>query len=256
MRYFLLIIFFSIFINLSSVYSSDSDSLTYTKNEKLKYQLHYGWINGGYAVLQINEEKHNQEKILHAKLHAKTSGITERLYHVSDIYESFFTMSTGLPELAIRNISEGKYRDYNEVEYFHSENYIISQKKGKVNVPHETFDIISGFYHLRNLIKSTNLKKDSVIKINTYFGDEVFPMIIRYVGNEVIETDLGEINCLKFMPVVETGRVFKTQDDMSIWFSNDENVIPIRVQFELFIGSLKCDLAEYSGLKGNLKFVD
>ncbi len=54
--------------------------------------------------------------------------------------------------------------------------------------------------------------------------------------------------CMKFMPVVITGRVFKTKDDMTIWFSNDANLVPIRVRFEIFVGSVYCDLIEYKGL--------
>jgi hypothetical protein len=53
---------------------------------------------------------------------------------------------------------------------------------------------------------------------------------------------------MKFMPVVITGRVFKTKDDMTIWFSNDANLVPIRVRFEIFVGSVYCDLIEYKGL--------
>ena len=246
-------ILFSALISMGSINSDDSTA--YSSNEQLKYLMYYGWFDGGYASLSIINDSLNNQNLLHAKLNAKTIGLTNRLYNVSDIYESYFYKNTGLPKLAIRNVSEGKYKDYNEVEFFQNDGYVISQKSGKVTVPEKSLDIISAFYFTRNIIRVRDLKVDSIIKLNTYFGDEEFPLIIRYMGEEIIKTELGEINCLKFMPVVETGRVFKTENDMTIWFSNDKNVLPVRVQFELFIGSLKCDLIEFSGLKHELKFV-
>jgi hypothetical protein len=48
---------------------------------------------------------------------------------------------------------------------------------------------------------------------------------------------------------VEPGRIFEKEDDMNIYLSADRNRVPIRVEFNLKVGSVKCDLIEYSGLK-------
>lgn len=47
---------------------------------------------------------------------------------------------------------------------------------------------------------------------------------------------------------MEVGRVFKAQDDVSIWISNDENHVPLRVEFNMTLGSLKCDLVSHKNL--------
>ena len=57
-----------------------------------------------------------------------------------------------------------------------------------------------------------------------------------------------KISCLKFNPIVEPGRVFDTPDDMEIWISNDSNKIPVKIKLNLFVGSVNCDLVQYSGL--------
>ena len=46
----------------------------------------------------------------------------------------------------------------------------------------------------------------------------MYPLKIKYLGKEEIETDLGEFNCLKFRPMVEKGRVFKEEEDMTLLF--------------------------------------
>jgi hypothetical protein len=47
---------------------------------------------------------------------------------------------------------------------------------------------------------------------------------------------------------VQKGRVFKEEEAMHLWVSNDANKIPVRIQTDLLIGSLRADLTEYSGL--------
>jgi hypothetical protein len=48
--------------------------------------------------------------------------------------------------------------------------------------------------------------------------------------------------------MLEPGRVFKSEDDMSAWFTDDQNFVPVRVRFELIVGSLRCDLDQYANL--------
>ena len=57
---------------------------------------------------------------------------------------------------------------------------------------------------------------------------------------------------MKFAPVVQTGRVFKKQDDLSFWVTKDENRIPILVKAKIPVGSIKLHLVEWSGLKHDL----
>lgn len=52
--------------------------------------------------------------------------------------------------------------------------------------------------------------------------------------------------------MVEPGRVFKSEDDMTAWFTDDKNFIPVRVRFELIVGSLRCDLDQYANLRYQL----
>jgi hypothetical protein len=97
-------------------------------------------------------------------------------------------------------------------------------------------------------------KPEELFLVNTYFTDEKYPLVIRFKGYETVDTKFGDVDCMKFMPEVLTGRVFKSKDDMAIWFSNDNNFIPIRIKFDIFIGSVYCDLIAYSGLLYPLTF--
>jgi hypothetical protein len=228
----------------------------YKPGEALEYEMAYGWIVGGIAQLELNETYFNGQKVYHGKGKGFTIGIADKLYSVMDIYESYFDQQTGLPLKSIMNIKEGKkYKRYNEVLFNHSNNTVISQKKGEVHVKKDVFDIISAFYYLRRM-PLDNIKVGDVIRIETYFQDEPWQMVIRFYGYETIKLKIGKINCMKFKPIVQVAGTFKDEESLSIWISNDKNRIPIRAKMNLLIGAFKVDLVKYIGLIYEPELID
>lgn len=220
--------------------------------EQLKYQVHYGFIRGGEAVLSVREAMYEGKVVNNLYLNAITVGLASTLYLVDDTYQSFTDVETNWPYKSIRSIHENRYKHYSTQTFDHwsrSDSSICnSSKTGKVVVVKGCQDILSSVYYLRSIMVDRKPKPDERFIVETYFTDEKFSLVIRFKGYEKIKTKYGTIECMKFMPEVITGRVFKSKDDMSIWFSNDNNFIPIRIKFDIYIGSVYCDLVDYKGL--------
>jgi hypothetical protein len=49
--------------------------------------------------------------------------------------------------------------------------------------------------------------------------------------------------------VTEVGRLFKTQDDVTFWFTADRNHLPVRIRFNIFVGAFVAEIVKYEGLK-------
>jgi hypothetical protein len=94
-----------------------------------------------------------------------------------------------------------------------------------------------------------NTKPGKSFPINIYLDQEIYNLKFKYLGIETIKTDLGKIKCFKLRPQLVVDRVFKDEDDMTIWVSADENKVPIRVKADIYIGSVKVDITDMSGLK-------
>src|SRR5690606_41241198 len=101
------------------------------------------------------------------------------------------------------------------------------------NVHSEIQDVISAFYNLRNHPKLNNIKNGETIEIDMFFDDEIFKFKLKFMGYEKIKTKFGTVNAMKFRPYVMSGRVFKEQESLTMWISNDENRIPLRIQASL-----------------------
>ena len=231
-----------------------SDEKPFHPGEKLTYTVKFGPIIGGTATLSLRQVNYNNRMVYHARGEGKTVGVAEKLYSVKDIFESYFDMQSLLPYRLIRDVKEGSYKKHEEA--------IIDRSKGTayslrldttILVPPDIMDMISLLYYVRTLDMG-HAKPGDVLKIITYFDDELFPFEIRYKGKEEVKTKFGRILCYRFDPVVEPGRMFDSEDDMTIWLSADKNIIPVKVRFDLLVGSLRMDLEEFSQLKYPLMF--
>ena len=80
-------------------------------------------------------------------------------------------------------------------------------------------------------------------------------LALRYLGKEVINTKFGKVECLKLMPATNRSRIFKGEGSITMWLTNDKNKIPIRIQADLLVGSIKADLEKFSGIANPLEII-
>jgi len=81
-------------------------------------------------------------------------------------------------------------------------------------------------------------------------------MKLRFLGREIIDTEFGEIKSAKFMPLVASDRIFKDEESVTVWVSDDANKIPLLIKASLAVGSLRADLYKYNGLANPIIFED
>ena len=252
LKYSLFIIFFCFYITKVSAQRNP-----FGAGEELKYSLSYGIVKGGEGLLSIKDTVLNNRKVFHITAMGYTTGVVDAVYKVRDVYESFVDTRTIQPVKSIRNIREGRYRYYNEVLFKHGRDstYVNCQKSGEKYVIADIYDIVSAFYIGRKKYFNDSMVEGQVIVIQTYFGNEVFPLTIRYRGLETIKTKFGKVECYKFSPVTEVGRAFKSEDDMQVWISRDNNKLPIKIRFNLVVGAFVCELDSYKGLQNTFSSI-
>jgi hypothetical protein len=237
---------------LSSV--ANSQVMSYKPGEEIHYKIQYGVITSGVGTLDIKSDTLDGKEVLHARFAAWTTGLADVIFKVLDIYEVYIDPETELPVKSIRNVHEGRYRRYNIVTFDHKSRadsaILMSDLSGRHIAPKGIHDIISCFYYFRNHIlpDCDKMKKGDIVELTTWFGDELYPIKLKFVGMEDVKAAGGKIKCYKFNPVTEVGRLFKTEEDVSFWFSADKNLLPVKIRFDIFVGAFMVDLDRYDGL--------
>lgn len=228
--------------------------------ESLTYRIHYGLLTAGNANLTAVKTTYKGQPHLYVKGTGKTTGAVRTFFRVDDLYESFINYETGLPSFYVRNVKEGGYSQHLETVFNHQNNtLILTDKKTPANGSKVlksvkgVQDMLSAFYHLRAMEQS-ELKVGTVKNMNIWIDDEMFPFQLRVVGVETIKTKFGRIECLKIIPLVQSGRVFKAKEGVTLWVTNDQNHVPVSVKAELAVGSLKADLDQYKNVRYPLAF--
>jgi hypothetical protein len=231
----------------------------YMAGEKVTYLIRYGPIHAGVATLELTNDTFASQKVLRSYFSGQTVGVADAIIKIRDVYESYMDPESGLPVKSIRNIQEGRYRKYNVVLFDHKTRQdsaiLTSDLTGKHIAQKGIHDILSCFYYFRKnyLAKDYSFKEGEMITIMTWFTDELYPIQMVYVGTDMVKTKAGKIKCYKFNPVTEVGRLFKTNEDVSFWFSADKNYLPVQIRFEIFVGAFTVELTAYEGLVNNLE---
>jgi len=224
---------------------SIAGKLTADPLEEMEYILRFGFIKGGKATLIAERDKLNKKQTIHYKMRGRTTGLVDKIYEVNDIYESWVDPETFLPVKSVRNVKEQKYRFYDEVTYDHENDSIFSQKSGHKKVPDKVNDMVSVFFYIRQNSYFDDLLVGKKVQIPVYHGDDLFLMELKYVGIKTINTKIGRKECYVVSPVVPKGKLFKDSDDLKIYITKDQNRLPIYAEFEMILGSLKCELESY-----------
>lgn len=221
----------------------------FREGEILTYRLHYGIIDAGVAVLEVKPEVMDVagRKVYHIVGNGYSKGSFDWFFKVRDRYETFLDKDALLPWMFVRRVNEGGYIINEDYKFNHYTNKVDVGREDKVDVPQGTHDMISVFYAARNLDLS-NAKEGDVFTINSIVDKELFPLKIRYVGKERIDCDLGTFDCVKFRPIVQKGRVFKKEEDLNVWITDDKNHVPLRAQAKLMVGSVKLDIVSAKNL--------
>ncbi len=258
--YFLLILFPFLIGNAQNPEPSGKIP-AFKAGEWFKFRIHYGIFNASYATLQLKDDYYKGKPVYHVIGRGKTTGLARLFFKVDDRYESYFDKTDSRPYKFIRKIDEGGYTKNLEIDFDHDKKIAhVNNKKHKVKkdleIVHGVHDLISAFYYLRNNYEAEDLKKGSEVVLDLlYDDDESFKFKLKYLGRETINTKFGKVPCLKFRPYVQSGRVFKEQESLTLWVSNDKNKVPIRIKADLAVGSLKADLDAFKGLKHQFRII-
>ena len=221
--------------------------------EWFKFRIHYGLVTAGYATLEVKESTRNNKKVFHAVGKGYTTGMSRWFFKVDDNYESYFDKNTGKPYQFVRKIDEGGYTK-NQEGFFNQDKNTVLVKDYKNNTnavfetPEQVQDIVSTFYYLRNHPNVDKLKVGESINVDMFFDNETTKFRLKFIGREDLDTKFGTVPCMIFRPLVQTGRVFKEQESLTVWISADDNKLPIRIKASLMVGSLKADLDAFKGL--------
>jgi len=223
----------------------------YQPGEFLKYRIHYGAVNAGIVSMNVAPQSTliGSKNTYNLRVEGETVKSFEWAYKVRDKFESWVDQGSQAPLRYAKTVREDRYFNQDLAIYDH-ENAKLRNTKGELKIPAYTQDVASAIYYMRNLNYKTAVD-GTQFPINVYLDNKVYNLNVTFKGRETIKTDIGKVKCIKIKPQLVVDRVFKNSDAMTVWVTDDENHIPVRIESAIRVGSIKVDIIEYRGLKNN-----
>lgn len=245
------------------VKSVKEDDLAFQAGEWMDFVLHYKWgaINTdvGTATVTLDSLTYNGEKAFLCSAYGKTTRMFDIFFKVREDFKSWFTRDGLRPLKFTRNTYEGGYEARNTYHYDwnsaepHIAADVYSSKRGQrdLQLPLTpcTFDLPALFFFARNM------DFDAVVPGRKYpmtfaIDDDVYNVYFILYGRETIKVKgLGTVNTIKFAAKLLEGEVFKGEEDMLIWVTDDENRLPVYFEAPLLVGAATGRMTGWGGLK-------
>ncbi len=228
------------------------ENTAFQQGEKVGFNVYYtvgNLINAhaGAGSFTTTLEKLNGRSVYHVKGEGRTLPSYEWAYKAVDTYETYMDVETMQPLKFIRNINEGGYKKYQNVGFNKSNNTAITNE-GVFKVPACVHDVVSAVFYARN-IDYNKLRTNDRVSINLFLDNEIYNMYIRYLGKEVISTKYGKFKAIKFKPLTIKGTIFEGGEKMTVWVTDDENRIPVRIESPIIVGKVRIDMVSFQGIR-------
>jgi len=243
--------------------STAQDSLVFQAGEELSFALQYTWgamnTDVGHATIRLDTLTFNGEKAFLIDAFGKTTRFFDWVFKVREDFKSWFTRDGMRPLKFTRDTYEGGYVAKNTYLYdwdahepvIHADVYSSKQGQRSLDLPLTpcTFDLPSLFYFARNMNFDV-VDPGKRYPMTFAIDDEVFNVYFILHGRETIKVKgIGEVKVIKFGAKLLEGEVFKGEEDMIIYISDDMNRLPVYFEAPLLVGRATGRLTGWEGLK-------
>ncbi|MCS6989768.1 MAG: DUF3108 domain-containing protein [Chloroherpetonaceae bacterium] len=226
----------------------------YAVGERLKYGIKYAGVKAvNTEIAVVKDTVVRGRECYKIEYKARTVPVFDNFYRVDDRYETFIDKQGQFPHSFKQQIREGKFAHDEWMEFFHDKGLAKSLLHGR-EFPMEPYaqDILSAYFYVRTM-DLRSMKDGSIIELKNVSDKEVIPLKIKIRNRDLIETDLGVFRAIVVEPIVQGVGLFKSDGQILIWMTDDENKIPLRIKIKVVVGSLMAEIESMEGLRNPLK---
>lgn len=222
------------------------------KGERLSFSLSWGFVTAGYATLEVKPLKDGKTEFLTFATGNKT---INKIYPVADTIYTRVRNKGLMTEVFRKQLHEGSFHNTSVIRFdrkgekaWLSDTVFTDMKTRKVKRSADTVvaiqgiehSIMSAFYYVRTM----PLTVGDTSRFSAVSGKKRYELKVVVHGRETLKTDLGNFQTIKVEPMLDGDGIFNSKGRIFIWFTDDERRIPVLMECEIALGSIKAKLME------------
>jgi hypothetical protein len=229
--------------------------------EKLQYKV--GMISGplkgigGSGGIAINKDikqftnsKNEKRDCYEILFWVDSEGLIDAIYSVHDKYRTFVDVAGIFPYEFQQKIREGSYKRDFKATFDQINNLAIVEDK-RYKIEDNVQDILSALFYFRTFDLSTKNNAD-IIELANFYKDTTYKLPVKIIKREIIKVPAGKFKTILVQPIIAEGSLFKFNNTISIWITDDSRKIPVKVATSIVIGDVGAELVKYSGIRGKI----
>ncbi|MBR4784886.1 MULTISPECIES: DUF3108 domain-containing protein [Fibrobacter] len=220
------------------------------KGEKLTFSLGWGPITAGEATLEVKSLPGGKTEFL---TFAHGNSTISRIYPVFDTVYTRVRNKGLMTEVFRKNLHEGTFHNTSVIRFdrkgekaWLSDTVFTDMKTRKVKRSADTavtiqgveHSIMSAFYYVRTM----PLTVGDTSRFSAVSGKKRYELKVLVHGKEQLKTAIGTVNTVKIEPVLDGDGIFNSKGRIFIWLTEDERRIPVLMECEIALGSIKAKL--------------
>ena len=218
--------------------------------EELKYGVYYAFVKAGTAYIKNRGlSTLNGRKSYLIQTTAFSAPVIDSVFKVRDINYSWIDAENFYSLGYTQSLREGNYvrdewitfdpankRYYGEVKK-KKEPRVIA---GKMTIP--VLDILSALYFVR----AQNLEVGKDVIFDIINREEQYPLVVKVLKKETVKIAAGKFHCVVVEPQFRGEGIFVSKGkSLKVWLTDDKYKMPVKMESEVFIGSVSAELLEY-----------
>lgn len=227
-------------------------SAPWMKGERLEYELSWGFITAGYATIEVKPRNDGKSEIY---TYATANKTVNKFYPVHDTVFTLVRNKGLMTDVFRKSLHEGTFHNKSLIRFDrNAKRALLSDTVFKDPVKHVVkrsadtsvtiegleHSIMSAFY----LVRTLPLKEGATSRFSAVSGKKRYELKVIVHKRETIKTDLGSFKTVKVEPVLDGDGIFNSSGRIFIWFTDDEKRIPVLMQCEIALGSIKAELTK------------
>jgi len=220
-----------------SISLRDLKQTTLKVPEKFLFDINWGWVNGGQATLELLPHKKNLWKI---RSRAWCNDFFQSVYPVQDTIFSIIDSLGIYPIQFEKNLHEGTYEAHIK-SWFDQEINKAWLQDTIVSIEPFTHDILSAFYFIR----TQTLEVGKTFKIAAVSGKKKYQLKVICHRRETITVQAGSFKTIVVEPIVVGVGLFKAKGKLTIWLTDDDLHMPVKMKSKIAVGSITGELIHY-----------
>lgn len=224
----------------------------FAPGEKLTYEVLWSIFSAGEVSATLRSVNGGPADAFEVVTAARSQGFVSLLYNVQNEFHSLFDPRTVCSRSIVKKINEGRRHKETRIVFDGQRKLAILDerdptrphdppKHAENEIPACVEDVVTAFYFLRH----QDFQVGKPIKLPVNDGSKTYDVTVEVQAREPIQTPLGNREAFRLEPKV-FGGLFKRKGRMLIWFSDDEQHLPLRIKFLVSIGSLTGTLRSVS----------